>query len=168
MPAHGQQLSGYGIPLPSGKGSLPTNRQGRVLIALQQTRRAMPGPRQQPPLPPTPQDQTQKIPTIKRTAPRVQELETANPRQILDLIGAYAKGRRTVTITYRKATTGETVTREVEPYSLRYKTSTKRGRVRFFYGFCLPHGGIHSFLVDNIISVKGTSRRFMPRWLVEF
>lgn len=86
------------------------------------------------------------------------------------LVGAYARQRRVVMLRYKKATTGETVTRYVEPYSVRFKLTKARGRARYFYGWCVsgPTLGIHSFLVSNILAVQGTDQTFSPRYRVEF
>ena len=111
-------------------------------------------------------DETQDAPRIRRNQRR--NYRTRHQRNILSLIQQYARARRTVVITYLKVTTGEVVTREIEPYSIRFKM-TRNGRRRYLYGSCGTHGGqIHSFIIENIQQVRGTSNRFAPRWEVEF
>lgn len=93
---------------------------------------------------------------------RVEEFITSDRNQILPTIAAYARGRRTVVLTYRKKTDYDRIrVLEVEPYALRYQNSS-------LYAFCLVHQSIHRFLVSRIVSVRGTNRRFVPRWSVEF
>lgn len=136
-----------------------------LLARLPQPTRIAPRPPLVARRPPTP-------PEIPRIPPRRRQVpvrETHDPRDILSMVAAYAKGRRTVVLEYRKATDNQKlVIREGEPYSIRYKNTKDHGRRRYLYMLCLPHNEIHSFIVDNIVSVKGTSRRFVPRWRVEF
>ena len=52
--------------------------------------------------------------------------------------------------------------REVEPYSFRPPGTTER-----FFFYCLLHKGTRNFLVDKIIEVRLTDKRFEPRWPIE-
>ena len=176
MPAHRSQLVGYGLPLPPAGAATAGGRTSKVAAVLARYRPpAGPRPVGLPPPPrppagyPRPVSRRAAPPLVKIRQKKAPAAETSDPRQILDLIGSYARGRRTVVISYRKETAnGQVVTRECEPYSIRYKMTQHRGRRRYAMLFCLPHSGIHSFIVDNILSVKGTNRRFVPRWRVEF
>lgn len=161
-----RELEEYGLPLPQVVGFRPPRRgrrQSRVqrTMSMFRTLQAQQAAQQIPQFQPG-----TRIPRGRRKAPITQ---TGDPRNIMVLIQEYAKARRTVILTYKKATeNGKIVKREVEPYSIRVKTTKRRGRRRYFYSYCYSHMGIHSFLVDNIVSVQGTNRRFIPRWKVEF
>jgi hypothetical protein len=56
------------------------------------------------------------------------------------------------------------VNRFVEPYS--YRVSGKKGALRF-YGYCLLHKEIHSFVPSKIQELHITDQVFLPRWPVE-
>lgn len=57
---------------------------------------------------------------------------------------------------------GSVETREAEPYSYRNK-----GGNELFYCYDISKGGLRSFNVSKIISVKETDHAFSPRWPVE-
>lgn len=133
-------LNSYGLPLAPERGGLTGSRKPRIRgIKVTQV---------------IPQTRQPRLPQQGRqSAPRAtQGLST------LDTIKTYARARRTVIITYRKVTANlQQVVREIEPYEI------KNG---YLWGFCLPHRGIHKFLLGNIVSVSGTTRRYLPRWPV--
>jgi predicted DNA-binding transcriptional regulator YafY len=118
-----------------------------------------PGVPAQVPVTPSP-----RVPTRVRPSP---VLESRDPRDLMGVIAQYGRARKLVQIEYRKQKGEQVVTRTCEPYSVRVKV-TATGPKRYFYGFCLNHGSIHSYLIDRILEVKGTNRRFVPRWRVEF
>jgi len=83
--------------------------------------------------------------------------DSTSPMQV---VATAARWRKTVILTYRKK--GDFYRLrvvEVEPYSVRGP---------YLYAFCLQHREIHSFLISNIVSVKQTGRKYLPRWTVEF
>ena len=163
MPVHRRELGAYGHPLPPIRVRLAGVRRPKVPGVLARARMAQPPEPPGLPRPPTP---TPPIPRGRRRAPLY---ETGDPREILALVQNYARGRRTIVLSYAKATENDRlITREIEPYSIRLRVTRRRGRARYLYGFCLQHQGIHSFLVQNIRSVRGTNRSYMPRWRVEF
>ncbi len=167
---HRTILAGYGLPLSEAPATLPYRQPKvpRFAAAMAARRQAatrgttVPSGRGVLPLPPA--AAPRKPPTRIRPSP----LQTSdNPRDIMEVIAQYARARRLVTITYRKKTDqNKIITRTCEPYSIRVKI-TKSGSNRYFYGYCLPHNEIHSFIIANIVSVVGTNRRFVPRWQVE-
>ena len=74
---------------------------------------------------------------------------TTDPRMMMSIIQTYAKKRQTEELVYLKETDGTTVTREIEPYSVRFKI-TRKGPRKYLYGFCITHNEIHCFLIRNI------------------
>jgi len=155
---HRRELAVYGLPLPTATGGLGV-RTAKIPQILSRLRLAQPQP---------PPEGGPPLPRIRRRQRNVPIYQTGVPREIMGLIQHYARGRRTVTLRYTKITTGETVDREVEPYSIRIKNTRVRGRARYFYAFCLMHQTISMFLIDNIQNIKGTNRRYVPRWRIEF
>lgn len=151
MPAHRRELELYGLPLPpSTTGVRIGARQSPVQAALARFRQAY---------------APQRLPLNRKTVP---EQTATDTRGIMALISDYAQGRRLVQLTYSKATeNGKVVVRLVEPYSVRYRDTRHNGRRRYVYCWCSQHQGIHAFIIDNIISAKGTSGRFIPRWKIE-
>lgn len=135
-------LNSYGLPLAPERGGLTGSRKPRVRgVRVTQV---------------TPQVRQPRLPSMgvgrQSARPLPQGLSP------LDTIKTYARARRTVIITYRKVTANlQQVVREIEPYEI------KNG---YLWGFCLPHRGIHKFLLGNIVSVQGTTRRYLPRWPV--
>jgi len=69
-----------------------------------------------------------------------------------------ARNNETVEIVYIKKTTGEVVTREIEPYS---------ERDGYLFGYDVTEGTIKKFLISNITSASRTGNKFTPRWEVE-
>lgn len=151
MPAHRRELELYGLPLP------PTNtgvrigaRQSPVQAAMARFRRAY---------------TQQRIPLTKKNVP---EQIATDTNAIQQLVSDYARGRRLVELTYSKATeNGKVVVRIAECYSYRYRDTKHAGRRKYLFAYCPMHGSIHSFIVGNIISVKGLAKRFIPRWRIE-
>jgi predicted DNA-binding transcriptional regulator YafY len=149
---HRHVLASYGIPLPTGA----TTRRGRRALRVPQIKKEY-------------QRKLARAPYQATTSPIPQDSQgnyvASNSRYHLSVIQAYARSRLMVDLIYKKVTTGETVRRRVEPYSLRIKNGK-----RYFYAYdtSLPTIGIHSFLVSNIQEVKGTRRPYRPRWVVEF
>jgi hypothetical protein len=163
-----------GLPTPPDGRQLPNTRISPVRSLLARMRNAA-RPIQKPNLAPIPpmiqQKKPQPIPGQIYKPPSEGKVWTRNPREILALIARFARERKVIIITYKKATAGnQLVTRSVEPYSLRYKNTKTRGRSRFFYGYDVdgPTIGIHSFLLPNIVSVQGTDTIYTPRWVIEF
>ena len=60
--------------------------------------------------------------------------------------------------------TGNSTTREVEPYS--FRPGKDPGSMRFF-GFDISKGQIRGFRMDRVAVAKVTDRTFVPRWTVE-
>ena len=81
----------------------------------------------------------------------------------IELIAQEARANRTVLMTARKSD-GTTVTREIEPYSLRPGAD---GSPNLFY-HCLLRNALRNSRVSDIISATPTSNSFAPRWPVEF
>jgi hypothetical protein len=190
MAGHQNILRGYGLPVPGTSRVMasrplkvpalrrrmgaPQGEQPAGIQPIQPTpgRPGAPAPQPNTPQPNTPQPTTappEAEPNYKvsRSPKSVKVHETNDPRRIMALIQGYAGGRRTVILNYTRATDGRQVVREVEPYSIRVRTSRTRGTQRYFYGFCLYHQEIHSFLISNITSVRGSPRKYVPRWRVE-
>lgn len=152
MPNYRSQLAAYGLPLPKESTPILASRPSKMSL---RPRVAKPAPKP-----------TRKTPTRLRPSPVV---ESANARDAMTVIAEYAKARKMIELTYRKVgDQNQVIKRICEPYSIRVKMSRHGGKRRYFYAFCANHQGIHSFIIDNIISVKGTNRRFVPRWRVEF
>jgi hypothetical protein len=103
-----------------------------------------------------------------------QVTRTRTVRDALGIITDFARQNKMVRLSYRRMRDGAVVTRDVEPYSLRYRKSRAGGRARYFYAFDTGPGnsngtiGIHAFRMSNILSVEGTNRIFVPKWIVEF
>ena len=95
-------------------------------------------------------------------------IKASGPRDILTQIALSARKRKKVVLLYRKLSTGTTIKREVEPYSIRLKSTKVRGRARYFYGYHNEQGKIESYLVANILGVEEVDTTFTPRWKVEF
>lgn len=172
-------LNNPGLPMPPDGRRLPYNRVSPVRGLLARSRNMMAAkPKRLPsfaPMPaPMPQRQKpQPIPGQVYKPPAQAKTWTANPREIMALIARFARERKVIIIRYKKATAGDQlVTRSVSPYALRYKNTKTRGRARFFYAEDSGEGnltsGIHSFLVNNIVSVQGTDTSYRPKWVVEF
>lgn len=82
--------------------------------------------------------------------------------EIIEAITQAGRNRHTLTIQYVKKTTGEEVTHEVEPYSIKGET---------FYGRRIdiePPKGTRAFLLENIRMVQELQRTFEPLWDVDF
>jgi len=165
MPAHRQFLEGYGLPLPARGVGRVASRARKIPQILSKARAVrQSAPRRAPQPQPAPQQLPENLGRRRKNTPLY---HTSDPRQVMGLIQMYARGRKTVKITYLKVTDGTTVVREVEPYSIRLRPSRSGGMARYFYAYCLPHGSIHMFLIQNIQRVEGTSRNYVPRWVVE-
>ena len=89
----------------------------------------------------------------------------------MEAIAWAGRHRRQVRITYTKAAHaspegGVTQDYTVEPYSFRMRR-TRRGTIRFFYGFDQADGTIKSFYSRAIKRVTVLNLPFTPRWEVE-
>lgn len=188
------RLSGYGLPIPPDpSGDLPAFRTSRLqairqLAAARSSNPAQPIPlRGQPPMPPqrsVMENQRRQQP-IRRFQPPTDDAAkeyrvtpapggkawTNDPREVMGLIGQYAKRHLVVIIRYRKqAENGRIISRAVEPYSIRIRRRKRDGQiVRYFYGYDVngPTVAIHSFIISNLVSVQGTDKLFQPRWTIE-
>lgn len=69
-----------------------------------------------------------------------------------------AKSQRIVYIRYRKMSTGEVRGYKIEPYS-------RRGD--YLYGYDISDRHIKKFYIPNILSVRITTEKFIPRWTIE-
>lgn len=164
--SHRIELSVYGIPLPNAQGRLGARRP--KIPGLIAGARGQNQPVRQTRMPQIPsRRQVKSAPKVPRDIER-DEIETRRPRDILSQIALSAQGHKRIVITYTKASTGERVNREIEPYSIRLRPSKARGRARYLYGFHNEHGRIESYLVSNISNVEETDISFSPRWTVEF
>jgi predicted DNA-binding transcriptional regulator YafY len=158
MPRHDAVLQSYGHPVPPRGVKFPITgaRISRVTRAWADIRTAARPQHLRPKLTQPQRPVLEKVPQV------------IGARDALGVIMQAARQRRTVALTYLKRTTGQTVVREIEPYSLRYKSTRRAGRHRYLYGFCEFHRSIHSFRVDNIVNARSTDHTFIPRWAIEF
>lgn len=151
-------LERYGLPLSSQSRGRLGARPKRVPRVLAAYRQALARRRYAEP--------------IQETVPQQRQLfqgrEVRNPREMLMVIQAHARARRTVIIRYRKQENSQLIIREIEPYSIRLRNTRQFGRSRYLYGFDLFRGEIRSFIVDNLRGVRGTNNEFTPRWEIEF
>lgn len=171
-------LGPYGLPTPPTQRRVPASRMSavqRLMARVAAARAARPRRRQRPRpnirIPPPAPPPQRRQPGAKPTVKTLTKQEAGDPRRMLAMIAEYARARKVVVLRYRKVTeNGKQVTRGVEPYSLRYRITKKRGRARYFYAYCVwgPTVGIHSFLLDNIDAVIGTDKVYTPKWRVEF
>jgi hypothetical protein len=157
-----------GLPQPPNRNRLPLARTSTLRAVYGKKRGLTPG------MFPTPTYKEKKKypnPSQVYRPPDKGKVWTNDPREIMALIGEFAREKKVIIIQYRKATSNNMlVTRSLEPYALRIKDTKSRGRARFFYAYDVdgPSIGIHSFLVTNIVSVQGTDKTYRPRWPVEF
>ena len=168
----------YGLPLPPNQWQLGLARNSpvRALLAryrgLSQRQPALMAGRTPPAKPQVRQPARPPVVGGKLFAPPnpYEVRKTRTVRDALGVITIFARQHKMVRLTYRKMGDGSTVQRYVEPYSLRYRRTRLGGRARYFYAFdsSPPTQGIHSFRMSNILSVEGTNRLFVPRWVVEF
>lgn len=173
---------GYGLPLPPNQRQLGPARNSPVRALLARYRGM--GQRQpgsvagQRPLPKPQVAQPARPPVIggKKFTPAkpkptpYQVTRTRTVRDALALVTVFARQHKMVRLVYRRMRDGAIVERDVEPYSFRYRRTRFGGRARYFYAYDTspPTIGIHSFRMSNIISIEGTNRLFVPRWVVEF
>jgi predicted DNA-binding transcriptional regulator YafY len=80
----------------------------------------------------------------------------------LAVIAQEAKASRTVIIDASELD-GSREVREVEPYSLRQRSTGV-----LFFAWCLEREEIRSWRVENLNSAQPTGRSFAPRFDVEF
>lgn len=77
-----------------------------------------------------------------------------------------ARNLRMIRVRYHKVTTGEIVTRVLEPYSFRFRRLSI-GRARVLFGYHRAHKSIEMYVTKRIQWVELTNRRYSPRWKVE-
>jgi predicted DNA-binding transcriptional regulator YafY len=80
---------------------------------------------------------------------------------IKNIIKTAADNRHTLFITAREKD-NSVESREVEPYSYRYKDGNE-----IFYCYDINKNGTRCFIVPNILSVSETDNIFSPRWPIE-
>lgn len=103
---------------------------------------------------PSPYAPSQQPVSTQPLAPQSGPLSVAEKEGII-----HEAGRRRVLLDIKY----DGVSRLVEPYSFRMRQIGGRQ----FYGFCLLHGGIHSFKVEKMEEVKLTDWPYSPRWEIE-
>ncbi len=84
-----------------------------------------------------------------------------NRNEIVDTIRRAGREKTILWIRAYEAD-GSIEPREVEPYSFR-----PSGTTECFFFYCLLHKGTRNFLVDKIIEVRLTDKRFELRWPIE-
>lgn len=77
-----------------------------------------------------------------------------------------AAQRKLIKIRYKKSTTGEVKSYEVEPYSYRYRR-LKAGMRKLLYAYDIKEKKIKGFAVRNIQAVEQLTKKYKPRWAVE-
>jgi predicted DNA-binding transcriptional regulator YafY len=147
-------LGHYGLPLP------PSNR--RIASTSSKVSQY---PRLLSPIP-----STKKIPSIpaRQAAQPPPLLRSTSPKDVLGIIRDCAHRQKVVRISYTKKT-GESIIRDIEPYSIKYMNAPGGSSEPYLYAACQKHRNvpIHSFRVSNIGSAEELSTTYNPQFLIE-